>query len=70
MKWVRVATGSGHAVIIAPGEWELNQRPGERPIVPRCNGNCEILLRERLRAAPHQGFHCGAGGRRNDVWAG
>lgn len=46
VKWVRVVRGSGLAAIIAPGEWELNQRPGERPIVPGCNGNCEILLRE------------------------
>lgn len=38
--------GSGLAAIIARREKELNQRPGERPIVPGCNGNCEILLRE------------------------
>lgn len=34
-----------------PERRELNQRPGERPIVPRCNGNWEILLREQSHGA-------------------
>lgn len=36
------------------GSWrkrELNQWPGERLIVPRCNGNWEILLREQSLGA-------------------
>lgn len=48
--------GSGLAAITAPGEWELNQRPGERPIVPGCNGNCEILLRESNCMCSSSGF--------------
>lgn len=34
-----------------PERRELNQRPGKRPIVPRCNGNWEILLREQSHGA-------------------
>lgn len=34
-----------------PERRELNQRPDERPIVPRCNGNWEILLREQSHGA-------------------
>lgn len=34
-----------------PERRELNQRPGKRPIVLRCNGNWEILLREQSHGA-------------------
>lgn len=52
----RLAGGSGLAAIIAPGEKELNQWRGEKPIVLWCNGNCEILLRESNCMCSSSGF--------------
>lgn len=52
----RVGGGGVSAAIIAPRKQELNQRPGERPIVLECNGNCEILLRESNCMCSSSGF--------------
>lgn len=56
--WGKTGWGGGNvsAAIIAPRKQELNQRPGERPIVLECNGNCEILLRESNCMCSSSGF--------------
>lgn len=43
--------GRPNGLLRLPERRELNQRPGKRPIVPRCNGNWEILLREQSHGA-------------------